>query len=167
MLLFREKTVRPRNIQDHNDLLEQGTSLYKTTSNLLTNNIQRNDSNNEDEEEDQEMFEKGHIRQRSGYLSPTLTNAPLFANQQARDEQGTRQRKLAAHVDQVPNGASGLGLGLGSDDDPSDKGRKQVIWHKTKKQSVRPVQSEGLTGKDRNAFILLVMLCKFASIVPS
>ena len=112
------------------------------------------------------MYEKTHIRQRSGYLSPTLGTFPLSGNAAGNDDAGTRQRKTAARADQSVNetgpdgeGATGLGLGLGLSLDSRNEKDGQVVFEKPKHESSQ-VESAGLTGKDRKAFVLLVMLCK-------
>lgn len=82
------------------------------------------------------------------------------------EDAGTRQRKTAARADQSINdaansegtaGLGGLGLGIGLESRREKDG--QVVFEKPKRESDQ-VESAGLTGKDKKAFILLVMLCK-------
>jgi hypothetical protein len=116
------------------------------------------------------MQEKTHIRQRSGYLSPTLNGNVSLGK--GPDDAGTRQRKATARFGQGTfdstheegkNGSiAGLGLGLGLDSSPPrEKNGGQVVFEKPRKDSKVEDESQGLTGKDRKAFILLVMLCEY------
>jgi hypothetical protein len=168
-----ENSVRSRNLSDPHQFLEEG--IYRQPSPIRGTQIPihreqlRVYDNHEGYSDSEEMQEKTHIRQRSGYLSPTLRgNVPLG---NGPDEAGTRQRKATARVDQGnfepaehegKNGSvagSGLGLALGASP-PREKNGGQVVFEKPRKDSKVDYESQGLTGKDRKAFILLVMLCE-------
>lgn len=161
-----ESSVRPRNLQDPLAYLEQGLPLdgHNTHHRQRPQSQLYHDSKGA---HDREMYEKTHIRQRSGYLSPTLGTFPLPGGGPAVNEDaGTRQRKTAARADQSINdtvnsegtaGLGGLGLGIGLETRREKDG--QIVFEKPKQESGQ-VESAGLTGEDKKAFILLVMLCK-------
>jgi hypothetical protein len=161
-----ESSVRPRNFQDPLAYLEQGLPLdgHNTHYRQRPQSQLYHDSKGA---HDRDMYEKTHIRQRSGYLSPTLGSFPLPGGGPAGNEDaGTRQRKTAARADQSINdtansegtaGLGGLGLGIGLESRREKDG--QVVFEKPKRESDQ-VESAGLTGKDKKAFILLVMLCQ-------
>jgi hypothetical protein len=128
----------------------------------------------EEYSESEDMQEKTHIRQRSGYLSPTLRGNAVLGK--GSDEAVTRQRKATAKIDQgifdstgeegknVSVVGQGLGLGFGASPPRKENGG-QVIFEKPRKDSRVEDESQGLTGKDRKAFILLVMLCEYITLV--
>jgi hypothetical protein len=71
-----ESSVRPRNLQDPLAYLEQGLPLdgHNTHHRPRPQNQLNHGSRGA---HDRDMYEKTHIRQRSGYLSPTLSSFPL------------------------------------------------------------------------------------------
>lgn len=168
-----ENSVRSRNLSDPHQFLEEGiyrqpSPIRRSQTPTYRDHLRAHDSL-EEYSDSEEMQEKTHIRQRSGYLSPTLNgNVPLG---KGPDEVGTRQRKATARVgpgtfdltnEEGKNGSvAGLGLGLGlGTSPPREKTGGQVILEKPRKDSRVEDESQGLTGKDRKAFILLVMLCE-------
>lgn len=175
-----ETTVRPRNLQDPHVYLEEGIPLEPQLHQHQHQHQYRSQRRLHDQDhigpfiseegDNEEMYEKTHIRQRSGYLSPTLGTFPLPGNSGGQDDIGTRQRKTAARVDQsvnetgVANGdagaSAGLGLDLGQGLVTKREKDGQVVFDRPKQESSGRVESAGLTGKDRKAFILLVMLCE-------
>jgi len=172
-----ESSVRSRNLSDPHQFLEEGiyrqpSPIRPTQTPTYRDQLRAHDSL-EEHSESEEMQEKTHIRQRSGYLSPTLNgNVPLG---NGPDDAGTRQRKATARVgqatfdstnDEGKNGSvAGLGLGLGLESSqPREKNGGQIVFEKPRKDSRVEDEPQGLTGKDRKAFILLVMLCKYTAL---
>jgi hypothetical protein len=153
-----ENLVRSKNLSDPHQFLEEGIFLQ------APNYLRRDDRRRNSIYEDEEMQERTHIRQRSGYLSPTIGGSKVLSGPM-NDDAGTRQRKTAARVDQGSvdttneEGKTGLGLSLGTPLEFRKERSDQVVLEKPRKDSY-PIEPQGLTGKDRRAFVLLVMLCK-------
>lgn len=103
---------------------------------------------------------RGHSRKRSVILSPTLGNYPFSEEGAARQRRQSSGFHLDGTID-LPEklGMNGSGNGNGLLFEEKSSSAADVVLQKARQdESV----SEGLSGKDRNAFILLTCLCEFS-----
>lgn len=181
-------TVRTKNIEDILSLQEEGyltttgnnmgistrSKAAKAASDKPTWKFPTTENASAiDEKNDTDQASR---RTKHGWQSPHYGIEDGYKGEKSLTNGGqSRHRKTASHsrTVSISNGYAGLGSGRrvdafgladfdgvsGTDNDEEDDGIK--ISKKVEVLDRRAEVSAGLTGKDRNAFILLVVLCKF------